>query len=202
MANPPFEIALIAGLGNVGAKYEHTRHNMGVDLLMRLCDRYNISLNPESRFFGLVGRGQIEKHDVRLVFPTTYMNESGRAVGALCNFYRIAPEQVLVLHDEMDLPPGALKLRFGGGLAGHNGLKSICASLGSSQNFWRLRIGIGKAPADVISFVLNRPDPYDRSLLDEALDGALDGITTAFKSGADRGIAAVNGFKPASFKKE
>ena len=202
MANNKADLALIVGLGNVGAKYDHTRHNMGVDLLNLIADAYKINLVPESKFAGLVGRGTIERHDVRLAFPTTFMNESGRCVGALCTFYRIAPEQVLVLHDEMDLNPGAIRLKFGGGLAGHNGLKSICASLGSSQNFWRLRIGIGKAPADVISFVLNRPDPHDRSLLDEALDGALDGITTAFKSGAERGIAAVNGFKPASFKKE
>lgn len=201
MANA--DIALIVGLGNVGAKYDHTRHNMGADLLTIIADSYGISLNPESRFAGLVGRGQIERHDVRLAFPTTFMNNSGRCVGALCTFYRIAPEQVLVLHDELDLPPGAIRLKFGGGLAGHNGLKSISASLGNNQNFWRLRIGIGKAlNKDVINHVLNRPDPMERSLIEEALEGAFQGVKTLFKDGPDRAAQVINGFKPAKFSKE
>ena len=112
MANNKADLALIVGLGNVGAKYDHTRHNMGVDLLNLIADAYKINLVPESKFAGLVGRGTIERHDVRLAFPTTFMNESGRCVGALCTFYRIAPEQVLVLHDEMDLNPGAIRLKF------------------------------------------------------------------------------------------
>lgn len=202
MANNKADLALIVGLGNVGAKYDHTRHNMGVDLLNLIADAYKINLVPESKFAGLVGRGTIERHDVRLAFPTTFMNESGRCVGALCTFYRIAPEQVLVLHDEMDLNPGAIRLKFGGGLAGHNGLKSISAALGNSQKFWRLRIGIGKGRGEVISHVLSRPDPHDRALIDEALDGAFLGIQTLFKQGPDKAMQVINGFKTAKFAKE
>ena len=164
-------IRLIVGLGNVGSKYAHTRHNMGCDLLDMLAAEYKIDLRPESKFSGMLGTGRIEGHEVRLLFPTTFMNESGRAVGAVCNFYKIAPEEILVLHDELDLQPGQLKLKFGGGLAGHNGLKSISAHLGGSQNYYRLRIGIGKGP-DTYSWVLGRPAPLDRALIDEALHAA------------------------------
>lgn len=129
------KIRLIVGLGNVGAKYDHTRHNMGCDLLFSLAEEYRIDLKPEGKFAGLVGKGQIENQDVFLLFPTTFMNESGRAVSALASFYKIPCEEILVLHDELDLLPGQLKLKFGGGLAGHNGLKSICALMGSNQNF-------------------------------------------------------------------
>lgn len=191
-------IRLIVGLGNVGAKYDHTRHNMGVDLLNMLADNYRITLNPESKYSGLLGKGQIEGHDVFLLFPTTYMNESGRSVGSLCNFYRIAPEEILVLHDDLDLQPGSIKLKFGGGLAGHNGLKSITAHLGGSQNYYRLRIGIGKGP-DTYSWVLGRPSPLDRSLLDEALDAALRDIPLIYTKGVAKATSAINGFKPLNF---
>ena len=167
-------LKLIVGLGNIGPKYEHTRHNMGCDLLFNIADKYRINLNPESKFSGLVGRGSIEGKEVRLVFPTTFMNESGRSVGALCNFFRIAPEEILVLHDDLDLPPGTIRFKFGGGLAGHNGLKSITACLSGAQNYYRLRIGIGHPErSDVINWVLNRPAPQDRDKIDAALDAAL-----------------------------
>ena len=189
-------ISLIVGLGNPGNKYEHTMHNIGLDALIMLCDKYKINMSPESKFSGLVGRGIIEGHDVRVVFPTTYMNESGRSVGAICNFYKIDPSQVLVLHDDLDLAPGTLKLKLGGGLAGHNGLKSISACLGGSQNFYRLRIGIGKPTnKDVINYVLSRPAPMIRDLIDESLVGALNGLSTLFSKGVQKGTAAINGFK-------
>lgn len=192
-------IKLIVGLGNVGSKYEHTRHNMGVDLLQMIADHYRITLQPQSKFFGLLGQGRIEGHDVKLLFPTTFMNESGRAVGAVCNFYKIAPEEMLVLHDELDLQPGQLKLKFGGGLAGHNGLKSITAHMGNSQNYYRLRIGIGKAP-DTYSWVLGRPAPLDRSLLEEALHAATLNVGKIFTQGIAKATSAINGFKPQSFE--
>lgn len=190
-------LKLIVGLGNIGPKYEHTRHNMGCDLLFNIADKYRISLNPESKFSGLVGRGAIEGQEVRLVFPTTFMNESGRSVGALCNFYRIAPEEILVLHDDLDLPPGTIRFKFGGGLAGHNGLKSITACLSGAQNYYRLRIGIGHPErSDVINWVLNRPAPQDRDKIDAALDAALLGIGTLFKDGVNKATSFINGFKP------
>ena len=190
-------LKLIVGLGNIGPKYEHTRHNMGCDLLFNIADKYRISLNPESKFSGLVGRGNIEGQEVRLVFPTTFMNESGRSVGALCNFFRIAPEEILVLHDDLDLPPGTIRFKFGGGLAGHNGLKSITACLSGAQNYYRLRIGIGHPErSDVINWVLNRPSPQDRDKIDAALDAALLGIGTLFKDGVNKATSFINGFKP------
>lgn len=190
-------LKLIVGLGNIGPKYEHTRHNMGCDLLFNIADKYRISLNPESKFSGLVGRGNIEGQEVRLVFPTTFMNESGRSVGALCNFFRIAPEEILVLHDDLDLPPGTIRFKFGGGLAGHNGLKSITACLSGAQNYYRLRIGIGHPErSDVINWVLNRPAPQDRDKIDAALDAALLGIGTLFKDGVNKATSFINGFKP------
>ena len=190
-------LKLIVGLGNIGPKYEHTRHNMGCDLLFNIADKYRINLNPESKFSGLVGRGSIEGKEVRLVFPTTFMNESGRSVGALCNFFRIAPEEILVLHDDLDLPPGTIRFKFGGGLAGHNGLKSITSFLSGAQNYYRLRIGIGHPErSDVINWVLNRPAPQDRDKIDAALDAALLGIGTLFKDGVNKATAFINGFKP------
>ena len=190
-------LKLIVGLGNIGPKYEHTRHNMGCDLLFNIADKYRINLNPESKFSGLVGRGSIEGKEVRLVFPTTFMNESGRSVGDLCNFFRIAPEEILVLHDDLDLPPGTIRFKFGGGLAGHNGLKSITACLSGAQNYYRLRIGIGHPErSDVINWVLNRPAPQDRDKIDAALDAALLGIGTLFKDGVNKATSFINGFKP------
>lgn len=192
-------IKLIAGLGNPEGQYEHTRHNMGYDLLVKLADKYGITLSQESRFFGLTGRGDIEGHEVRLVFPTTYMNESGKSVGAICTFFKIKPEELLVLHDDLDLQPGVLKMKFGGGLAGHNGLRSISSCLGNAQNFHRLRIGIGKPPAhDVISWVLGRPAGVDREYIEEALDAAVRGIGTLFARGMNRGTMEINGFKISS----
>ena len=115
---------------------------------------------------------------MRLVFPTTYMNLSGQAVGAVAGFYRILPEEILVIHDELDLEPGSLRLKSGGGHAGHNGLKSIISSLASNAGFYRLRLGIGK-PADrsqMLGYVLGRPDRQDRALIDEASGRALEAI--------------------------
>lgn len=192
------DIKLIVGLGNPGAKYEHTRHNMGVDLLYMLADKHGISMSPDSKYSGILGKGSIAGHEVRLLYPTTFMNESGRAVGSLCSFFRIQPEQILVLHDDLDLQPGSVRLKFGGGLAGHNGLKSISAHLAGSQNYYRLRIGIGKGP-DTYSWVLGRPSPTDRSLIEEALDAALLHIPDIFTKGISKATSAVNGFKPQNY---
>jgi len=187
---------LIVGLGNPGPEYEHTRHNTGVDFLMALADEHKISMRPESRFFGICGRGSIADHEVRLIFPTTFMNESGRAVGAACTFYKIRPEEVLVVHDDLDLKPGQMKLRFGGGFAGHNGLKSIGQYLGNSQNFLRLRIGIGMPPShDVISWVLGRPFGTDKDATAAACTCALGAVETLYRRGIDRATMAINGFK-------
>lgn len=165
-------IRLVVGLGNPGAEYSETRHNAGFWLCERLADRLGATLAREARFHGLAGR--VRGEEIWLLQPQTYMNRSGQAVGALARFYRIAPAEILVLHDELDIPPGELRLKFGGGLGGHNGLKDITAHL-STQDYWRLRIGIGH-PGDrneVAHFVLKPPRREEREAIDGALDRAL-----------------------------
>ncbi|MDP2760343.1 MAG: aminoacyl-tRNA hydrolase [Sideroxyarcus sp.] len=168
-------IRLIVGLGNPGREYETTRHNAGywwVDELARL---QNLGFKSEAKFHGLTARGQLHGHEVFLLKPQTFMNVSGRAVGALAQFYKIAPAEMLVVHDELDLPPGVARLKLGGGHGGHNGLKDIIAHLGS-KDFWRLRLGIGHPGdrTDVAGYVLNDPRREERKLIDEAMQRALD----------------------------
>jgi len=166
---------LIVGLGNPGRQYEATRHNAGAWWIARLADELGVTLRAEARFHGLcarVGQGEAE---FWLLSPQTYMNASGRSAGALCQFYKIPPEQVLVIHDELDLPPGSAKLKLDGGLGGHNGLKDIAARLGT-KNFWRLRIGIGH-PGDknaVVNYVLQPPRKEEAQLIDEAIQRSLE----------------------------
>ena len=166
-------IRLVAGLGNPGREYAATRHNAGFWFVDALSAALRAPLAPESRFAGAVGKAG----EVRLVKPSTYMNESGRSVAALARFYAIAPDEILVVHDELDLKPGEAKLKLGGGVAGHNGLRDILATLGS-PDFWRLRIGIGHPRdsllplQDVVDYVLKPPRAEERSAIDAALDRA------------------------------
>lgn len=162
---------LIVGLGNPGAEYADTRHNAGFWLAERIADRSGIRLTREARFHGLMAASREPAFWVLL--PQTFMNRSGQAVAALTRFYRILPNEILVLHDELDLPPGALRLKFGGGLGGHNGLKDIASHLGT-QDFWRLRIGIGH-PGDrneVANYVLKPPRKEEQTEIELALDRA------------------------------
>jgi PTH1 family peptidyl-tRNA hydrolase len=164
---------LVVGLGNPGAEYSETRHNAGFWFCERLATRLGLTLTREGRFHALVGHERAV--GVWLLLPQTYMNRSGQAVAALARFYRILPAEILVVHDELDIPPGQLRLKFGGGLGGHNGLKDITAHLGT-QDYWRLRIGIGH-PGDrneVVSYVLKPPRREERTAIDAAIDRALD----------------------------
>ena len=191
------EIKLIVGLGNPGDKYTDTRHNAGEWLIERLARRFNVSLNPESKFFGKTARALVNGKEVRLLVPTTFMNLSGKAVGALASFYRIKPEEILVIHDELDLPPGTAKLKQGGGHGGHNGLKDIVAQLGNNNNFYRLRIGIGHpGHRDLVAgYVLNKPSPADRDALEKVLDEATDCVEMIFKDGIVKATKRLNSFK-------
>ena len=191
------EIKLIVGLGNPGDKYTDTRHNAGEWLIERLARRFNVSLNPESKFFGKTARTLLNGKEVRLLVPTTFMNLSGKAVGALASFYRIKPEEILVIHDELDLPPGTAKLKQGGGHGGHNGLKDIVAQLGNNNNFYRLRIGIGHpGHRDLVAgYVLNKPSPSDRDALEKVLDEATDCVEMIFKDGMVKATNRLNSFK-------
>ena len=168
-------IRLIVGLGNPGREYETTRHNAGYGWVDELARSQSWSFKNEAKFHGLTARGQLHGQEVFLLKPQTFMNLSGRAVGALAQFYKIAPAEILVVHDELDLPPGVARLKLGGGHGGHNGFKDIIAHLGS-KDFWRLRLGIGHPGerAEVVNFVLNEPRREERELIDEAMQRALD----------------------------
>jgi len=174
MQRPP---RLVIGLGNPGAEYAKTRHNAGFWFCERLADDLGIALSKETRFHGIVGSaraGTTTPQGLWLLLPQTFMNRSGQAVRALAQFYRIEPDEMLVVHDELDLPPGQMRLKFGGGLGGHNGLKDITAHLGT-QDYWRLRVGIGH-PGDrneVVNFVLKPPQRSEQEAIDTALDRAL-----------------------------
>lgn len=165
---------LVVGLGNPGREYEATRHNAGVWWVENLADAQRIALRTESRFHGIVGRLQAGGADCWLLLPQTYMNDSGRAVAALAGFYKIAPGDVLVVHDELDLPPGAARLKKGGGVAGHNGLKDIARHLG--PEFWRLRLGIGHPGdrAEVVNYVLRPPREEEAKLISAAVERSLE----------------------------
>lgn len=167
-------IRLIVGLGNPGRDYEATRHNAGFWWVDAVAARKSASLRPEKKFHGMAARVTEGAREIWLLEPDTFMNASGRAVGALAGFYRIAPDEILVVHDELDLPPGTVRLKKGGGHGGHNGLKDIAAHLGTPE-FWRLRLGIGH-PGNrdaVVNFVLNPPQRAEQELIDAAIDASL-----------------------------
>jgi len=164
---------LIVGLGNPGDRYEPTRHNAGFWLVERFAAQTHTALRKDAKFQALVGRH--EASGVWLVLPQNFMNASGRPVQMLASFFKIAPADILVAHDELDFPPGAVKMKQGGGAAGHNGLKDISARLGA-QDYWRLRIGIGH-PGDrnaVTEYVLNKPSQDERADIDAAIGRALE----------------------------
>lgn len=168
------KIKLIVGLGNPTAEYEHTRHNAGFWFLDELAWQWKTVFKNEKKFFGDVARVARPEGDVWLLKPDTYMNLSGKAVQALANFYKIQPEEILVVHDELDIDCGAIRFKLGGGNGGHNGLKDIQAKLGTPQ-FYRLRLGIGH-PGDkhlVVGFVLNKPSAAERELIDRAIAKSL-----------------------------
>lgn len=164
------EIRLIVGLGNPGREYEATRHNAGFWWAEEFARAHGAHFRPEAKFHGLVARAAAHGREVHLLMPQTFMNVSGRAVGAIAQFYKIEPAQILVVHDELDLPPGSAKLKLGGGHGGHNGLKDIIAHLGT-RDFWRLRIGIGHPGerTEVSNYVLNPARKEEQVLINDAL---------------------------------
>lgn len=171
-------IKLIVGLGNPGKKYEGTRHNAGFWLVERLAAQHRLTLRKEARFHALAARLDTAHGPAWLLQPQTWMNESGSAVGALAQFHKIAADEILVVHDELDLPPGGVKIKQGGGHAGHNGLRDIVAKLGTPE-FWRLRIGIGHprdadaTEQEVADYVLHPPRKEEQALIDAVIDRGL-----------------------------
>lgn len=169
-------IRLIVGLGNIGPEYEDTRHNAGFWFADVVANDLGARFSHERKFHGDVARVKPGGNELWLLKPSTYMNRSGQAVVALALFYKILPHQILLAHDELDLPPGGIKMKLGGGTAGHNGLKDTQARL-STQEFWRLRIGIGhprtlQLEQDVADFVLHRPRKDEAVLIDQAIERA------------------------------
>ncbi|GGZ06809.1 MULTISPECIES: aminoacyl-tRNA hydrolase [Shewanella] len=190
-------IKLIVGLGNPGAEYAQTRHNAGAWYVAQLAGNYGASLMPESKYFGLTARITVKGRDVRLLVPTTFMNLSGKAVGALASFFRIAPDEILVAHDELDMPPGVAKFKLGGGHGGHNGLKDIIASLGNDKNFYRLRIGIGH-PGDknkVSGYVLGKAPQAEQQRIDAAIDEALRATDILYAEDMTKAMNRLHAFK-------
>ena len=167
-------IRLMVGLGNPGPEYEATRHNAGFWFIDEVARKLKVSLVPERSYFGCTARANTPGGPVWLLEPMTFMNLSGKSVAALARFFNIAPQEILVAHDELDLMPGQVKLKLGGSHAGHNGLKDIHAQLGS-PDYWRLRLGIGHpgVKAEVIDYVLRKPAPEQREAIHQSIDQSL-----------------------------
>ena len=190
-------IRMFVGLGNPGPQYEDTRHNAGFWWVNAVARELKTTLAPERSYFGLMARVTHEGRPLWLLEPMTYMNRSGQAVAALARFFKIAPEEILVAHDELDLAPGDMKLKRGGGHAGHNGLRDIHAQLGS-PDYWRLRIGIGHPghKAEVANWVLKKPAPDQRDALQAGLDRALRALPDLLAGRMDKATAAIHTAKP------
>ena len=190
-------IVMVVGLGNPGSDYENTRHNAGALFVEALARDAGQSLRPEKKYLGLYARVQWQGFDLHLLNPSTFMNRSGQAVKALADFFKITPEQILVAHDELDLPPGTAKLKRGGGHGGHNGLRDIIAHLGTND-FHRLRIGIGH-PGDsrqVTGYVLSRLTKADTKHLDTISIEIMRVLPDALNGELPRAMNALHGVRP------
>ena len=179
-------IRLLAGLGNPGSDYEGTRHNVGFWLVDEVARLHGGIFRREAKFHGQVCRVVIGGRDLWLLKPTTYMNRSGESVGALCRYLKVAPDELLVAHDELDLDPGVVRLKSGGGAGGHNGLKDTISHVGEA--FWRLRLGVGH-PGDrseVIDYVLRRAPAGEEALIQGAVGRAADEFPALLTEGAER----------------
>ena len=191
------DIKLIVGLGNPGTEYDQTRHNAGFLFLDEIARQYGGNFRPEKKYAGEYCKVRINGSEVHLLKPMTYMNRSGQAVGPLANFYKISPEEILVVHDELDIPPGSAKLKKGGGHGGHNGLKDIIKCLANSKEFHRLRIGIGH-PGDsklVASFVLKKAPISEMQSIEATIDEAARVLPTFLSGDSAKAMNQLHSFK-------
>lgn len=197
MSGESADIKLIAGLGNPGSQYENTRHNAGHWLLDELAHRYGANFKPESKFFGVVAKASINNRQVYLCKPVKFMNESGQTIAPLAKFYKIEPQQLLIVHDELDLPPGQARVKKAGGHGGHNGLRDIAARYGSSD-YWRIRIGIGHPghKSAVAGYVLKRAASDDQQLIDEAIDLVVAQMDSIVGGDLNQAMKAIHSHKP------
>lgn len=192
-------IKLIVGLGNPGAQYRGTRHNAGADFVEELARQCGSSLQAESKFFGMTGRVTLSGHDLRLLIPTTFMNRSGQAVAAMAQFFKISPQEILVAHDELDIPAGTARFKRGGGHGGHNGLRDIVPALGNNKDFHRLRIGIdhpGHA-SKVTGYVLGMPSQVDRTRIDACIDEAIASLPLLLDGDDTKAMTRLHSFSAA-----
>jgi peptidyl-tRNA hydrolase, PTH1 family len=190
-------IRLLVGLGNPGPEYETTRHNAGFWWIDAAARKLGATLLPQRSYFGLATKASTAAGTIWLLQPMTYMNLSGKSVAALARFFKIAPEEILVVHDELDLMPGQVKVKFGGGHAGHNGLKDIHAPLGSAD-FWRLRLGIGHpgVKAEVVDYVLRKPSAEHRELIEQGIVRSVDALGLLLGAQMERAMMAIHAKAP------
>ena len=189
------KLSLIVGLGNPGKEYAQTRHNAGFWFVERLAEQYGISLKADPKYKGVSGRGNIEGQDVRLLLPTTFMNLSGQSVVPFAKFYQVAPEAMLIAHDELDMDPGVIRLKTGGGHGGHNGLRDIVPHIGA--DFHRLRLGIGHPghKSKVAGYVLGKPTADEQIAFETTLDAALRSLPDLVNGDLNKAQQAINSFK-------
>ncbi|MDM0039964.1 aminoacyl-tRNA hydrolase [Variovorax sp. J22G21] len=190
-------IKLFVGLGNPGPEYEATRHNAGFWWVDALARDWKLSLVPDRSYHGLVARANIAGQSVWLLEPQTFMNLSGKSVGALARFFKIAPDEILVVHDELDVVPGQAKLKFGGSHAGHNGLRDIHAQLGTGD-YWRLRLGIGHpgVKAEVVNWVLKKPLKEQREAIEDAIARTLHAAPALVAGEMEKATMQIHTSKP------
>jgi len=186
-------IRLLVGLGNPGPEYEATRHNAGFWWLDAVARKLSITLLPQRSYFGLAAKASTAQGVVWLLQPMTYMNLSGKSVAALARFFKIEPQEILVAHDELDLMPGQVKIKCGGGHAGHNGLRDIHAQLGSAD-YWRLRLGIGHpgVKAEVVDYVLRKPTVEHRELIEQTIARSADALDLLLAGEMERAMMKVH----------
>ena len=171
-------IRLIVGLGNPGTQYEGTRHNAGAFFVRRLATQFGLTLAADRNAVGEAARGTIAGHDLRLLIPETFMNDSGRSVATMARYYRIETDAILIAHDELDVPPGESRFKYDGGHGGHNGLRDIIPALGGHRDFWRLRIGIGHpgSAKKVSSWVLGKASTADQAAIEASTAAAISAL--------------------------
>ena len=190
-------IRLLVGLGNPGPEYEATRHNAGFWFIDAVARELRASLTPERSYYGLAARVNRADGPVWLLEPMTFMNLSGKSVAALARFFKIAPEEILVAHDELDLLPGQAKMKQGGSHAGHNGLKDIQAQLGSAD-FWRLRLGVGHpgVKAEVVNYVLRKPPVEQAEAIGKSIDQSIGALDLLLAGEMERALMKVHAKPP------
>ncbi len=190
------QFELIVGLGNPGPKYETTRHNAGFWFLDALAGQYKVNFRSESRFHGDLAKARIRERDVLLLKPTTFMNLSGKSVAGVAKYFKIKLEHIIVVHDELDLPPGVIRIKQAGGHGGHNGLRDVSNHLG--KDFWRIRLGIGHPGHKdaVVAYVLKRAGKEDQQMIDAAIDDGVNELEHLIDGQLNKAVQALHSRKP------